>query len=54
MYKIAMVGEEVVKPPCETNALQQSAGENSPLKAKGNFGPSPHLREVRKCADRLI
>ena len=38
-----LVGEEVVKPPRETKALQQSAGESGPLKAKGNFEASPHL-----------
>src|SRR5215211_1999023 len=38
-----LVGEEVVKLPPDTNALQQGAGENASLMRKSNFGPCPHL-----------
>ena len=42
-----MVGEEVVELPCETNSLEESAGESGALKANGFFEWSPHLADVR-------
>ena len=40
-----MVGEVVVEPPHDNNALQESAGKKASLKPNGNFEPFPH-REV--------
>jgi hypothetical protein len=42
-----LVGEEVVELPCETNSLEESAGESGALKANGFFEWSPHLADVR-------
>jgi hypothetical protein len=37
-----MVGEVVVEPPHDNNALQESAGKKASLKPNGNFEPFPH------------
>lgn len=37
-----LVGEEVLLPPREINALPKGAGKTDALKVKGYFAPSPH------------